>query len=142
MTDEPTGQGRVVLFASEPNFRAYTTGIQKVLWNALFGANPWTADAAKAGSSTSASAERTAVATARAVTTAGFAGIRLTVRSAGAEATRQLLGGLGATYHVVRSPGKVSFLVANPGGAESRLAVGLGAAVRRSRIEVVALVVP
>ena len=72
----------------------------------------------------------------------GFAGIRLTVRPASAERTRRLLGRLDANYRVVRSPRRVSFLVANPAGAESRLAVRLGVALPRSRITVVALVVP
>jgi hypothetical protein len=141
ITDEPAGSGRVVLFGSEPNFRAYTTGTQKVLWNALFGADPWHAGAAKARSSARAAAERTAVAAARAVTTAGFSGIRLTVRPASAQRTRRLLRRLDASYRVVRSPGRVSFLVANPGGDESRLALRLGSALERSRIGLKALVV-
>ena len=141
ITDEPAGSGRVVLFASEPNFRGYTTGTQKVLWNALFGADPWHASAAKARSSARADAERTAVAAARSVTTAGFGGIRLTVRPARAARTRALLRRLDANYRVVRSRGKASFLVRNPGGDESRLAVRLGTALDRSRIAVVALVV-
>jgi hypothetical protein len=141
VTDEPAGSGRVVLFASEPNFRGYTTGTQKVLWNALFGADPWHASAAKARSSARANAERTAVASARSVTTAGFGGIRLTVRPARAARTRALLRRLHADYRIVRSRGKASFLVRNPGGDESRLAVRLGTALDRSRIAVVALVV-
>lgn len=28
--------GRVVLFAGDPNFRAFTTGTQKLIWNAIF----------------------------------------------------------------------------------------------------------
>ena len=35
VTDEGYGAGRVVLFASDPNFRAFTDGTQKVLRNAL-----------------------------------------------------------------------------------------------------------
>ena len=141
VTDEPAGSGRVVLFASEPNFRGYTTGTQKVLWNALFGADPWHASAAKARSSARAGAERTAVAAARSVTTAGFGGIRLTVRPARAARTRALLRRFDAHYRLIRSRGKASFLVRNPGGDESRLAVRLGTALDRSRIAVVALVV-
>ena len=141
ITDEPAGSGRVVLFASEPNFRAYTTGTQKVLWNALFGDDPWHGSAAKARSSARAAAERTAVAAARSVTTAGFTGIRLTVRPSSVQRTRRLLRRYNADYRVVRSRGKASFLVRNPGGDESRLAVRLGTAVERSHIRVVALVV-
>jgi hypothetical protein len=141
ITDEPAGSGRVVLFASEPNFRAYTTGTQKVLWNALFGADPWHASAAKARSSARAAAERRAVASARSVTTAGFAGIRLTVRQASVQRTRRLLRRVHARYRVVRSRGRSTFLVRNPGGDESRLAMRLGARLDRSRIRVGALVV-
>jgi hypothetical protein len=43
---------------------------------------------------------------------------------------------------VVRSAGKVSFLIASPGGAEGRLAVTLGPALRRSGANVVAFVAP
>jgi hypothetical protein len=141
ITDEPAGSGRVVLFGSEPNFRAYTTGMQKVLWNALFGADPWHGSAAKAGSTARASAERTAVAAARSVTTAGFGGIRLTVRPASAQRTRRLLRRFDANYRVIRSRGRASFLVRNPGGDESRLALRLGTALERSRIGVTALIV-
>jgi zinc carboxypeptidase len=141
ITDEPAGSGRVVLFGSEPNFRGYTAGTQKILWNALFGADPWHASAAKARSSARATAERTAVAAARSVTTAGFSGIHLTVRPDSARQTRRLLRRFHARYRVARSRGRVGFLVRNPGGSESRLALRLGAKLHRSRIAVVALVV-
>jgi hypothetical protein len=141
ITDEPAGSGRVVLFGSEPNFRGYTAGTQKILWNALFGADPWHASAAKARSSARATAERTAVAAARSVTTAGFSGIHLTVRPDSARQTRRLLRRFHARYRVARWRGRVEFLVGNPGGSESRLALRLGAKLHRSRIAVVALVV-
>ena len=35
--DEPFGDGRVVLLASDPNYRAWTIGMQKVLRNAILG---------------------------------------------------------------------------------------------------------
>jgi hypothetical protein len=38
--DETYGKGRVVVFASDPNFRAFTDGTQQVLWNAIYGADP------------------------------------------------------------------------------------------------------
>ena len=40
MVDEPYADGRVVAFAGEPNFRAFTDGTQKILWNAVYGADP------------------------------------------------------------------------------------------------------
>jgi len=42
VTDEAYQDGRVVLFASDPNFRAFTDGTQQVLRNALLGADPAT----------------------------------------------------------------------------------------------------
>ena len=40
VVDEPYADGRVVAFAGEPNFRAFTDGTQKILWNAIYGADP------------------------------------------------------------------------------------------------------
>lgn len=40
VADEAYGKGRVVVFAGEPNFRAFTDGTQKILWNAIYGADP------------------------------------------------------------------------------------------------------
>jgi hypothetical protein len=141
ITDEPAGLGRLVLFSSDPNFRAYTVGMQKVLWNALFGADPWVRAAAKVGSVPLVRSERSAVAAARTVESAGFGGIRLTVRPSGEARAQQLLHRLGAHYRVIRSTGRVSFLVHNPNGAESRLALRLGPAARRSGLPVLALAV-
>jgi zinc carboxypeptidase len=137
ITDEPAGLGRVVLFGSEPNFRAYTLGMQKVLWNALFGDDPWAGATLR-----SANALNASVASARSTTTAGFNGIRLTVRGRSAATARAVLDRNGAEYRVLRVPGKVSFLIASPGGAEGRLAVTLGPALRRSGAAVIAFVAP
>jgi hypothetical protein len=137
ITDEPAGLGRVVLFGSEPNFRAYTLGMQKVVWNALFGDDPWAGAALRSGRALDTSAS-----SAGSTTTVGFNGIRLTVR-AGSEATaRAVLRRHDANYRVVRAAGRVSFLIASPGGAEGRLAVTLGPALRRSGAKVVAFVAP
>ncbi|MBA2639187.1 MAG: hypothetical protein H0U77_04160 [Nocardioidaceae bacterium] len=40
VVDESYGEGRVVLFASDPNFRGFTSGTQTMVWNAVFGAAP------------------------------------------------------------------------------------------------------
>jgi hypothetical protein len=92
-----------------------TAAITDELWNALFGNDPW-ADV----TSRRAAVLDIAAASASSTTTVGFNGIRLTVR-AGSEATaRAVLRSHGADYRVVRSAGKVSFLIASPGGAEGR----------------------
>ncbi|MGH2949539.1 MAG: hypothetical protein ACRDPC_25330, partial [Solirubrobacteraceae bacterium] len=38
--DERVGDGRTVSFGFEPNFRAFTDGTQRILHNAVFGADP------------------------------------------------------------------------------------------------------
>ena len=40
VVDERYGDGRVVSFAADPNFRGYTDGTQQLLWNAVYGPNP------------------------------------------------------------------------------------------------------
>ena len=49
VTDERYSGGRVVLFASDPNFRAFTDGTQKILRNAVLGADPGHARGAERG---------------------------------------------------------------------------------------------
>ena len=82
--------------------------------------DPWAAPAAKAGSSLRRRLEQKAIA-ARAVTEAGFAGIRLTVRT---EALSEPGGSSRGSARATASSGdRISFLIANPNGAESRLAL-------------------
>jgi len=60
VTDERYSGGRVVLFASDPNFRAFTDGTQKILRNAVLGADPATLaapSAAARGAATTAAAQ-------------------------------------------------------------------------------------
>jgi Zinc carboxypeptidase len=40
VVDEPMGAGRTIVFSTDPNFRAWTEGMQQVLWNAILGPNP------------------------------------------------------------------------------------------------------
>ena len=44
--DEPVGTGRVVSFSTDPNFRAWTVGMQKMLRNAVLGGVSFSAGAA------------------------------------------------------------------------------------------------
>jgi len=38
--DQPVGAGRAIVLPFDPNFRLYTVGMQRVIWNALFGPDP------------------------------------------------------------------------------------------------------
>ena len=58
VADERYGAGRVVAFAGEPNFRGFTDGTQKVLWNAVYGPDP--AALARAGAADRKQAARSA----------------------------------------------------------------------------------
>ena len=40
MIDEPVGRGRATVFSADPNYRAFTTGFQQILRNALLGPEP------------------------------------------------------------------------------------------------------
>jgi hypothetical protein len=88
VTDEQYADGRVVLFASDPNFRAFTDGTQKILRNAVLGADPATA-------ATAGAADRSAATTA-AQQVADLGGdLLVTVRPATADRAAALLGSYG-----------------------------------------------
>ena len=40
VVDEPMGDGRTIVFSTDPNYRAWTEGTQRILWNAILGPNP------------------------------------------------------------------------------------------------------
>jgi hypothetical protein len=40
VVDEPMGQGRTIVFSTDPNYRAWTEGMQQVLRNAILGPDP------------------------------------------------------------------------------------------------------
>jgi hypothetical protein len=58
--DEPVGAGSVILSSTDPNFRAWTVGMQKVLWNAVFGPDAFAGIAPRAGSGVRADKEKAA----------------------------------------------------------------------------------
>ena len=84
VVDERYGDGRVVAFAGEPNFRGFTDGTQKVLWNAVYGPDP-------KAEARAAKAERTQAAR-QATTLSRYADTMLvTVRNASADRVERLL---------------------------------------------------
>ena len=114
VADEPVGAGRLVLFTTDPNYRAWTQGMQKILWNALFGPDPWAGRAPNAGSAARAADEAAAIAAAQALP--DQSAIHLSVHQRDADATRALIRRYTTNYTVAKSTGKVTFLIANPDG--------------------------
>jgi hypothetical protein len=138
VVDEPRGDGRSTVFSVEPNFRAFTTGFQKILRNAIFSDDTGTARAAPI--STARRARRAA-----AHVLAGSNTIRLAVRPSSRRRAATVLRTLGARYAVQRSRGRVAFLIANPRGLtgdEHPFAARLPAALERAGVATIALRVP
>jgi Zinc carboxypeptidase len=115
VVDEPVGAGRVVLFSTDPNFRAWTVGMQKMLRNAVLGADGFAGTAARAGSQARADAERAAKSAAAKVA-ALESPLRLSVDAASVESARAVLARYGASYALRTSGSKARFLIANPRG--------------------------
>ena len=113
--DEPVGTGRVVLFSTDPNYRAWTGGMQKMLRNSVLGADALAGAAASAGSPARADAERAAKNAAGEVA-ALESPLRLSVDPASVEKARAVLARYGASYTLRTSGNKARFLIANPTG--------------------------
>jgi hypothetical protein len=138
--DERFGSGRVVAFNFDPNFRALTDGTQRMLRNAMFGPDP----AATRSVQSMTAARAKASASTRTLTVVKSA-LRLVVRARGEAAARRVLDSYGARYQVQRSPGRVGFVIANPGervGDEHPYARELDASLRQADVPVVLYRVP
>ena len=139
-TDERVGRGRVVAFGFDPNFRAFADGTEKLLRNAVFGADPATARASAAR----AASTRRAVRATRRLTVAKDP-LRLVVRARAERKAKRILARFGADYRVQRARKRVQFVVANPTraqGDEHPYARELGVALRSAKVPVVMLRVP
>jgi hypothetical protein len=114
VVDEAVGQGRVVAFSIDPNFRAWTQGTQRLLWNAILGPDPaaFATGGAPAGSRARAAAEKAALDAATAMPALGSA-IRIRVGGKDANATIKVLKRYGAEYVRQDVDGDALFLVAN-----------------------------
>lgn len=102
VVDEKYGEGRVVLFGFDPNFRAFTEGTQKLLRNAIYAGDP--ADPVEVPQGRTAQKQG--------VDVAGV-GDRMvvTVESSAVRKVRALLKEYGAAAQTVSSDGRVSFRV-------------------------------
>jgi hypothetical protein len=113
VVDEAVGAGRVVTFSVDPNFRAWTQGTQRILWNALVGPDPaGPAVALAAGSRERAPAEKAAAEWVAKVPSLGSA-IRIRVAAADAAAAGKILDRHGAEWYAVEAGNETLFLVAN-----------------------------
>lgn len=119
VVDEQVGAGRSVQFATDPNFRAFSDGTAKLLFNAITGGG--------SGGAPAAAPDRTDAA--RAARTLGAAGqdIRVAVRPGDAPGTETALRKAGLTWTKLASSGRVTYVVANRWGD----AAGDQAALRR-----------
>jgi Zinc carboxypeptidase len=114
VVDEPYADGRVVLFTTDPNYRAFTQGAQELLWNAVFGPDPIAISARVARPARLSAARQAARALPRWVSP-----IRVSVRPSDAGVVEGLVRSYGATYRVERSTGRVSFVLRNARGLEA-----------------------
>ena len=134
VTDEAVGQGRTVLFAGEPNFRAYTDGTARMLLNAVLGGDP----------TRRVAAQKARPATALAAADDGAA-IRVMVRLPDRSATAALLRTFTAGWDERRSGDWVTFVIPNPQalhGDEHPWARELPAALDAAGVDPIAVVVP
>jgi hypothetical protein len=139
VSDEPFGAGRTTISSVDPNYRAFTTGFQKILRNTLVGHDlARSARAAKAGSLARARRSGESV-------RAGSDTVRLAVRPHSRGPAALVLGRFGAHWRVQRSPGRVAFLISNPRGVtleQHPFARELPRALERAGVETIAYKAP
>ena len=92
LVDEAVGVegGRVISFSIDPNFRGWTQGTHRLLWNAIVGPNPSGVTGLVAGSQARVAAEKAALDAAAKLPELGSA-IRVRVALKDAKATAQIL---------------------------------------------------
>ena len=140
--DESIGAGRSTVFSIEPNFRAFTTGTQKVLRNAILGGP--LSGARAADRRVNAARVRRAREAARELVGSSQT-IRLSVRRGSAARAARVLRRFGARYRIQRTRGRTAFLVANPRGLsadEHPYAARLPRALERAGVATIAFRAP
>ncbi|MFI0485900.1 M14 family zinc carboxypeptidase [Actinomadura sp. 9N215] len=138
VVDQPVGAGRSVLFAAEPNFRAFTDGTAKLLYNAILGRDPSKATAPQAGATAEAARQAAALPSYESP-------IRVSVKAADAAKAASILRSAGATWAESRGGGVVHYVIDNPRGLPTDhhpFAGRLPSLIRRAGIHPVAVTLP
>src|SRR5262249_38710143 len=112
VADEAVGNGRSVLFAFDPLYRAWTQGTERLVWNAIMGPNPTVARGLALRSPDRVAAIRVAREAAVAVSPFDSA-TRIAVAKRDARVTRRLLGSYGLTGKRIHMGGTILFLIQN-----------------------------
>ncbi|ART51863.1 hypothetical protein CBP34_09630 [Acidovorax carolinensis] len=113
LVDEAVGSGRSVVFSFDPNFRGWTEGTQRLLWNVLYGPNPTVS--VSASSKERASALDIATRALKSLPDTGKA-IRIVVSPADADLTRAMLQRYGAEFKESTKKERTVFVIANREG--------------------------
>lgn len=115
IVDERVGDsgGRAIVFSFDPNFRGWSTGTQRLLWNALYGTNPPQVAAVSAAKRIAAVDK--ADHAAKQLPGLGKA-IRIVVRAEDADLARSVVARYGAEFKELRKSGRVIFLIENRQG--------------------------
>lgn len=138
VVDQPLGKGRSVLFAAEPNFRAFSDGTAKLLYNAILGPDPARAAAPQAAATAKAAQEAARLPSYESP-------IRVSVRAADAARTEALLRSAGATWTRRGAGGVAHYVIDNLEGLPADhhpFAGRLPSLIRKAGITPVAVVLP
>ncbi|WP_157896722.1 M14 family zinc carboxypeptidase [Acidovorax carolinensis] len=115
LVDEAVGSGRSVVFSFDPNFRGWTEGTQRLLWNVLYGPNPTVSVSVSVSSKERASALDIATRALKSLPDTGKA-IRIVVSPADADLTRAMLQRYGAEFKESTKKERTVFVIANREG--------------------------
>jgi hypothetical protein len=116
LVDEAVGNGRSVVFSFDPNFRGWTEGTQRLLWNALYGPNPAVPTPFVLSSKERASALDTASRALKSLPDTGGKAMRIVVSPADADLTRAVLQRYGAEFKQSTKKERTVFVIANREG--------------------------